>query len=88
MKVKVKDQVLEFMQRVNTCEMNSNEFVFEMYDRYFWKIFNFKKWPSVESITRARRYVTKAYGIWTRTKADSQQDYIDAYALKNKIHVI
>lgn len=85
MKDRIIDTVLEFMKEVDTSEMNSNEFIFEMYENYFWKVTNFKNWPSVESITRSRRKVISDYWFWKREKADTEKEYIETFARKNKI---
>ena len=93
MQKNVKEQVLEFMTEVDTSEMNSNEFVIEFTQRWlevsewidnYTTVELFLKWPSVESITRSRRYIIKTHWIWVRTKADKEKDYIEEYALSNK----
>jgi len=92
MKTKVKDQVLKFMKRYDTGDMNTNEFILEFLFRTDKNPVAFtpledliRKWPSIESITRSRRYITKAYGIWKRTKADTEEEYIEEFALNNRI---
>jgi len=92
MRNKVKDQVLEFMQREDTSGMNNNEFIFEYYKTLTWdSILNevqFRDLPSTESVSLSRRYITKIYWIGKRKNADTQKEYIDEFALQNKIHVI
>ena len=90
MKKQVKEQVLEFMTEVDTSEMNSNEFIIQFTEYINWYIWsydtleNLLNWPSVESITRSRRYVIKAHWIWARVKADKEKDYIEEYCLESK----
>lgn len=90
MKKQVKDQVLEFMKDNDTSEMNTNEFVFKFIQTLTWdSILNYTQCieaPSFESITRSRRWAIKTHWIWKRTKADTQETYIDEFVLNNKIH--
>lgn len=89
MKTKVKELVLKFMTSTDTSDMNSNQFVADFINIHKWDdpfYIAFLKAPSVESITRSRRYLTKAYWIWKRTNSDTEQEYIESYALSNKIH--
>ena len=85
--MKTKQIVLEFMKETETSQLNSNEFVWEIFKRITWdSIINqeqFIFWPSVSWINRARRYIIKAYWIWKRTKADSEKKYIKEFCLNN-----
>jgi len=96
MKTEVKQQVLDFMEEIETSEMSSNTFIKEFLyynespDIYpLWKdpdsfLFLFMTWPSSSSITRSRRYIAKAYWIGKRNNADKQEEYINEFALQNK----
>jgi hypothetical protein len=96
MKTKVKEQILAFMKKVDTSDMSSNIFIKEyLYYMEWLDIQNcndfeymFDNCPSVESLTRARRYTIATHWIWKRKQADTQAEYISAYWLKNKIHIV
>ena len=87
--MKIKNQVLEFMKNTDTSDMNSNQFIYEFLDMWsIWKSSQeiqkeFLNAPSVEWLTRARRYIIKAYWIWIRTKAESENKYIKEFCLNN-----
>ena len=84
MKKEVKSSVLEFMQKNNTEDLSNNEFIYYIYAEYYWGIEFMRKWPSVSSITRCRRWVSANYWIWKRTKADKEENYIEEFARQNK----
>jgi len=88
MKNKIKDQVLEFMKETNTSDYSNNKFVFEYYKTLTWdSIINeeqFLNWPSISSITRSRRLITKIYWLWKRTNADTEKEYQKEFCLDNK----
>lgn len=100
MKKQVKEDVLEFMTEEDTSSMSSNEFIIQFLwrkclDRTAYEEYShcsleeeLRYWPSVESILRSRRQVIADYWIWERTKADSEEEYIEEFARKDKIHVI
>ena len=81
---KIKYQIREMMDSIDTKDMGANRFVFEYLNRYvkwFRTATKLLTWPSVESIVRARRKVT-AENPWKydRTNADDQSVYIQEYA--------
>ena len=85
---KIKDNILKFMVNNDTRNMSTNEFIFKYYqtltgDSTLNEI-QFTQLPSTEWVTRARRHIIKIYWIWERTKADTQEVYIEEYALQNK----
>ncbi len=87
MKKQIKEKVLAFMESVDTCDMSSNRFVYWYLkslkpNMHFAK--EFLNWPSVESILRSRRKVIADHGIWKRTKADTEEEYIEEFARTNK----
>lgn len=98
MKKWITKDVLKFMESTDTSAMNTNEFIIEFLIYKAKTLLNepvytisvdlLKKMESFESILRARRKIISDYWIWKRTNADTEQDYIDEYARKNKIHVI
>lgn len=90
MKKQIKEKVLAFMESVDTSDMSSNEFIYkflDLWEMWSWpdwdrdKILN---WPSFESILRSRRKVIADYWIGKRTKADSEEIYIEEFARQNK----
>ncbi len=81
-----REQMVEFMENRNTWTLSVNEFFYE-YVKENGKTWDFRKDFfdfNVEGISRCRRYITKAYWIWVRTKADKEKDYIEEYSLSNK----
>ena len=57
MNKQTKQKVLLFMRRVDTTNLNSNNFVADYFNHFWWFTSEtFRLWDSVESITRSRRY--------------------------------
>ena len=92
MKKQIKEKVLAFMESVDTSELSTAKFI-EEYIFYtltykpdcFAEVFlhEFLK-CNPEWIVRARRSVIADHGIWKRTKADTEKEYIEEFGRTNK----
>lgn len=78
----IRKKVHCFMLNVDTCTLNTNEFVMDYY-KYYW-VRNIRKSTSMENVLRCRRYIIKTEGLWVRTNADTEISYIKKFALKCK----
>ena len=92
MKKKVKEKVLAFMESVDTCELSTTKFIYEfIYFNLWYSCWHFREIfldeflkCNPEWIVRARRKVIADHGIWKRTKADTEEEYIEEFARTNK----
>ena len=76
-------KVKKFMEIIDTSNMWYNEFAIDYTKFINWSenvLRDFLKWPSVETISRSRRYVISKYSIgYRRGTKELESEYIEEF---------